>query len=133
MASMSYSRRDLLTLPLAAPLASLAQPKPPRFNVLMFAVDDLNTRIGCYGDPVVKTPNLDRLARHGVRFERAYCNYPLCNPSRTSLLSGRHPRTTGVYDNSLYFRGAHPDYVTLPQYFRAHGYPALKTGKIFHG
>jgi iduronate 2-sulfatase len=102
-------------------------------NVLLLFVDDLRPELGCYGNAHVKTPNVDALAKAGVRFERAYCQYPLCNPSRTSALNGRYPRTTGVYDNSLFFRGAHPDYVTLPQYFAAHGYPPLKTGKIFHG
>ncbi len=102
-------------------------------NVLLLFVDDLRPELGCYGNSQVKTPNIDALAAAGVRFDRAYCQYPLCNPTRTSLLTGRHPRSTGVFDNNLYFRGAHPDYVTLPQYFTAHGYPALKTGKIFHG
>lgn len=102
-------------------------------NVLFLFVDDLRPELGCYGNSQIKTPNIDAIAKAGVRFERAYCQYPLCNPSRTSLLNGRYPRTTGVYDNLNYFRGAHPDYVTLPQYFTAHGYPALRTGKIFHG
>src|ERR1051326_4570398 len=96
---MNFTRRDLLWMPLAAPFASLAQRKSPT-NVLLIAVDDLNNRIGCYGDPVVKTPNIDRLSHRGVRFDHAYCNYPLCNPTRTSLLSGRRPETTRVFDRS---------------------------------
>ena len=72
-------------------------------------------------------------AKAGVRFERAYCQYPLCNPSRTSLLNGRYPTTTGVVDNTSWFGALHPEYVSLPKYFKANGYAALRTGKIFHG
>jgi arylsulfatase A-like enzyme len=82
---------------------------------------------------MVKSPNLDALARSGVRFDRAYCQYPLCNPSRTSMLTGRHPTTTGVLNNQDYFRTAHPDWVTLPEHFKRNGYATLRTGKIFHG
>jgi len=103
--------------------------RPP--NVLFVAVDDLNTRIGCYGDPVARTPHLDRLAAQGVRFERAYCQFPICNPSRVSLLLGRYPTTTETIDF------AHPallgpDWVTLPQHFRNHGYDVQLLGKVFH-
>ncbi len=103
--------------------------RPP--NVLFIAVDDLNTRIGCYGDPIAKTPNLDRLARSGVRFERAYCQFPLCSPSRTSLLLGRYPTTTETVDfawPALLGR----DWVTLPQHFRNSGYEVQLLGKVFH-
>ncbi len=102
-----------------------------RPNVLFIAVDDLNTRIGCYGDPVAKTPNLDRLARSGIRFDRAYCQFPLCNPTRVSLLLGRYPTTTETIDFS---RPAllEKDWVTLPQHFRQSGYEVQLLGKIFH-
>src|SRR4051812_44791912 len=121
----------------AAVLLVLAAPArgadPARPNVLFLMSDDMRPDLGCYGHPIVKSPNLDALAAAGVRFERAYCQYPLCNPSRTSLLTGRHPRTTGVTDNTTYFRDVHPKFVTLPQLFKAHGYATLRAGKIFHG
>ncbi|MHB8971390.1 MAG: sulfatase [Pirellulaceae bacterium] len=100
-------------------------------NVLFIAVDDLNTRIGCYGDPLARTPNLDRLAQHGVRFERAYCQFPVCNPSRVSLLLGRYPTTTETIDFA-YPALLGPDWVTLPQHFRNHAYDVRLLGKIFH-
>src|SRR5262245_5610541 len=105
----------------------------PRLNVLLIAFDDLRPELGCYGNKLIDTPNFDALAKSGVRFERAYCQFPLCNPSRTSLLTGRQPNTTGVVDNRTYFREAHPDFVTLPQHFKANGYVTARTGKIFHG
>src|SRR5207244_270180 len=112
---MMYSRRDLLWMPVAAPLAALAQGSKRPLNVLLIAADDLNNRIGCYGDPIVKTPNIDRLARRGVRFDRSYCNYPLCNPTRTSLLSGRRPETTRIYDNNTAPRTYLGDAAFLPE------------------
>ena len=102
-----------------------------RPNVLFIAVDDLNMRVGCFGDPIVKTPNLDRLAERGVRFERAYCQFPLCNPSRVSLLLGRYPTTTETIDfarPALLGR----DWVTLTEYFRNFGYDVQLRGKIYH-
>jgi arylsulfatase A-like enzyme len=104
-----------------------------KLNVLLLAVDDLRPELGCYGNKLIDTPNFDRLAKAGVRFERAYCQYPLCCPSRSSLLTGRHPNTTGVMDNRTYFRAVHPEFASLPQHFQSQGYTTARTGKIFHG
>jgi arylsulfatase A-like enzyme len=102
-------------------------------NVLFLMSDDMRPDLGCYGHNRVRSPHLDALASQGVRFDRAYCQYPLCNPSRSSMLTGRLPTTTGVLDNRLWFGAAHPDWVTLPRHFKNHGYSSLRAGKIFHG
>jgi len=106
---------------------------PPRLNVLFIISDDLRPELGAYGNKIIKTPNIDALAARGMRFGRAFAQFPLCNPSRSSLLNGYYPTQTGVMDNNTYFRARHPDYVSLPQYFKEHGYASLRTGKIFHG
>jgi len=103
-----------------------------KMNVLFIASDDLNTRLGSYGHPLVKTPNLDRLSKRGVRFEYAYNQYPLCSPSRVSILTGLRPDTTGVYDLQTLFRDNIPTVITLPELFKKSGYFSARVGKIFH-
>ena len=118
-----------LALLLLACLSAFAA--EPRKNVLLLVSDDCGTRMGTYGGPVL-TPNIDALARSGVRFDRAYCQYALCNPSRTSFLTGLRPDTTGVYDNAKEFRKVIPDIVTLPQMFKNNGYSVARIGKLYH-
>ena len=108
----------------------------PRRNVLFIAIDDLNDWIGCLGGhPQTKTPNLDRLAGKGVLFTNAHCSAPLCNPSRTALMTGIRPSTSGVYSNSQPFRQSAvlKNAVTLPMHLRDSGYKAIGAGKIYHG
>ncbi len=102
-----------------------------RPNILLLAIDDLRPEIGCYGAHHVQTPNINHLAEAGVLFERAYCQQAVCNPSRTSLMTGLRPDTTGVTGNHVHFRDKHPNVVTLPQYFMNHGYHGWHLGE--HG
>lgn len=106
-----------------------------KLNVLFIVSDDLNTTVlHTYGQQAVQTPNIDRLASHGVRFDRAYCNYPVCNASRTSFLSGRFPESTKVLSNLTESRvELGKDYKLLPEYFKEHGYFTAGIGKIAHG
>lgn len=103
-----------------------------RPNVLFIISDDLNNAIGTYGHPIVKTPHIDRLAARGVRFDRAYCQFPLCGPSRNSFLTGLYPNSSGILRNAQIFRQTIPSHVSLPQTFRQHGYFAARIGKLYH-
>lgn len=125
----SHSRRAFLAASGALPL--LAQ-RIRRLNVLFVAVDDLRPDFGAYGNPNAVTPSLDGLASTGMLFRRAYCQQAVCSPSRTSLLTGRRPDTTRVYELQTHFRKTIPDAVTLPQHFRLNGYTTAGLGKIFH-
>jgi len=126
-------RQFLASLGAAAGVSSAAESKQ---NVLFIAIDDLNDWIGCLGGhPDAKTPHMDRLAARGILFTNAHCAAPLCNPSRTALLTGIRPSTSGVYDNAQPFRRSPvlQSAVTLPQHFQAHGYRVVGGGKIYHG
>lgn len=115
---------------LCAPLAVSAAPAKP--NVLLVCVDDLKPLLGCYGDAMVKSPNIDRLAARGVTFEHAYCNQAVCAPSRNALMTGLRPQAIGIYDLPTNFRKSVPEAVTVAQYYRARGYRTEAMGKIMH-
>ena len=125
----------LAALPAEAPAGTTttAPVATDRPNVLFIAVDDLRTTLGCYGDAKAKTPNIDALARRGLRFDRAYCQQAVCNPSRQSLLTGRRPDSIRVWNLVEHFRQTAPDAVSHPQHFKDHGYHARSIGKVFHG
>lgn len=136
-----FSSRSSIAL-LAALFAGLfsvdsvrAEPVGPenrRPNVLLICVDDLKPNLGCYGDPLAKSPHLDALAKRSVLFERAYCNQAVCAPSRNALLTGLRPTTLGIYDLATNFRRSRQDAVTLPQHFKQNGWRTEALGKIFH-
>ncbi len=123
-----------LLLATCVALASLAfvHAADKRPNVLFIMADDLNNSLGCYGHPLVKSPNLDKLASRGVRFDRAYCQFPLCGPSRNSMLTGLYPNSSGIIANAQIFRQTVPDAISLPQAFRQAGYFVTRIGKLYH-
>src|SRR5690606_29395597 len=102
-----------------------------RKNVLFILVDDLRPNLVCYGDMDAYTPNIDNLAKQGIVFNKAYCQQAVCNPSRTSMLTGLRPGVTEVYNLDTHFRDNLPDAVTLPQNFKNNGYFTASVGKIF--
>ena len=118
-----------ICLLLCAQAFATAAQKP---NILFIVVDDLRPELGCYGVPVVQSPNIDRFAQRGLVFDRAYCQQAVCSPSRTSLLTGTRPDTTKVWDLSTHFRKAQPDIITLPQLFKNNGYFTEAMGKVYH-
>jgi iduronate 2-sulfatase len=128
---MKSSISRLLVLPFLALSISCLVAKD-RLNVLFIAADDMNNDLGVYGNQQVKTPNLNRLAKLGVRFDRAYCQQPLCGPSRASLMTGLRPDTLDMHTLAHELRKKNPDVVTLGQLFRNNGYFSARAGKIYH-
>lgn len=122
-----------LSVLLLTAFAGIVSAAEEKMNVLVIVSDDLTAHsLGCYGNKVCKTPNLDKFASEGVRFERAYCQFPLCNPSRASFLTGLRPDQTRVYENGTQFRKNVPDAVSMPQTFRNAGYFVARVGKLYH-
>lgn len=115
---------------LGAPMLALG--KTERRNCLFIASDDLNHSMSTFGNALVPTPNLDRIAKRGVRFDRAYCQFAFCSPSRSSLMTGLSPDRTGVYNLTTHFRTKLPEVVTLGQLFQKNGYHSARVGKIYH-
>ncbi len=107
--------------------------KTAPLNVLFIAVDDWRPEGGPFGPSPVRTPHIDTLAQRGVTFTRAYAQQAVCSPSRTSLLTGRRPDSTRIYDLQTHFRATIPDVVTLPEHFKRHGYDTRGFGKVYHG
>ena len=114
----------MMVFSMPALAGSVESTPPPPPDILFIILDDQNDMLGCYGDSQAKTPNIDAFAKTGLRFERAYCSSPLCNPSRTALLTGLRSTTTGIYEKDFHFRDAPrlEELVTLPQYLHKYGY-----------
>src|SRR4051812_24723297 len=134
---MRYVAFVVVLLMVATFTATAAGPPVPssamKPNVLFIAIDDLRPELGCYGATHIKSPNIDGLAKSGILFNRAYCQQAVCSPSRISLMTGRRPDTTRIYDLTTPLRKTMPDVVTLPQHFKNNGYHAAGFGKIYHG
>jgi iduronate 2-sulfatase len=126
------SRRSFLGASVASTLAGELRAAPQARNVLFLAIDDLRCELGCYGRTWVKTPNIDRLASQGVTFTNAHCQISVCSPSRTSVMTGLRPDSTGIFDLRTHFRKKLPGAVTLPQQFRNNGYLTTAFSKIYH-
>jgi len=132
MMANKFLLRGVMILGLLTVVQITSSRTEARPNVLFLICDDLNCDIGCYGHALVQSPNIDRLAAHGLRFRNAYCQYPLCGPSRASLMTGMYPDQTLIRKNAIRIRERVPDVVTMSQLFRRHGYTATRVGKIYH-
>ena len=117
----------LLTATVTAPV--LAGERP---NVLFIICDDLNCDLGIYDHPLVKTPNIDALAKRGVQFDNAHCQFSLCGPSRASFMTSLYPDQTRIWNNSIFLRQTLPNVISMSQHFRANQYFATRIGKIYH-
>jgi len=124
--------RLILATTILSSSAIAADEATSRPNILFIAIDDLRPELGCYGSEIAVTPHLDRLAKGGLLFNRAYCQQAICRPSRASLMTGTRPETTGLFHNYVSLRELQPDIVTLPQHLSANGYETAYVGKIFH-
>jgi iduronate 2-sulfatase len=130
---MKNSLLKLVVVPLVVTTAATsAYPKDRKKNVLFISVDDMNNDLGCFGHPVIKSPNIDRLASRGITFINTYCQFPLSSPSRSSVLTGYRPDKTRVFDLTYHFRQDMPDVITLPQMFINNGYYVARVGKVYH-
>jgi iduronate 2-sulfatase len=103
-----------------------------KLNVLLICSDDMRPQLGCYGDPTATTPNIDRLAARGMLFEHSYVSQALCSPSRISMLSGRYPATTQIFEIGRPLRATMPDITTVPQHFKNHGYHCRSFGDVYY-
>ena len=122
----------LTFIEVSLPLCAQQMQGKKKMNILFIASDDLNNDLGGYGHPLVKSPNIDRLAKMGVQFDKAYCQYAQCSQSRVSLLTGLRPDSTQVFDLKTNFRDNIPTVTTLPEFFKDNGYFSARVGKIFH-
>ena len=113
-------------------IASIIAQEKTKPNVLFIAIDDLKPVLGCYGDNIIKTPNIDRLAKMGTVFLNNYCQQAVCGPTRASILTGMRPDVTKIRDLHTKMRDMNPNIVTLPEYFISQGYTTSGIGKIFH-
>ena len=140
VSNQQVSRRNFISTSLKIGTAAFTTGLLPKlkadakceFNVLFFIIDDFYPLLNCYGFSDIYSPNIDRLAQRGTLFNNAYCQYPLCNPSRTSILTGLRPETSGIVSNTISFRDKLPNVVTLPQHFKDHGYHTQSIGKVTH-